>query len=157
MINIPYKLTMLMVNVLKSVEMFFIKAFHSHFERLLFKAYRRGGVIMNGTNPWDIQVKNKEFYNRVSNSGSLGLGESYVEGMWDCDDVVELTCRVMKHGIYRLYMNPWNRFLNFLECYFFNLQTKQQSWEVGLKHYDKGLLKIKYRKLKLYIYFHCIG
>ncbi|XP_035707368.1 cyclopropane-fatty-acyl-phospholipid synthase isoform X2 [Folsomia candida] len=61
-----------------------------------------------------------------------------MDGFWDAEDIVELTCRTMKNGIYRIYMNPWNRFLNFLECYFFNLQSKEQCWEVGQKHYDTG-------------------
>ncbi len=85
-----------------------------------------------------IQVKSKEFYTRVCNKGSLGIGESYMDGCFDCDDIVELTCRTMKNGIYKLYMHPWNRFLNFLELYFFNLQTKTQAFEVGEKHYDTG-------------------
>lgn len=65
---------------------------------------------------------------------------TYADGFWDAEDIVELTCRTMKNGIYRIYMNPWNRFLNFLECYFFNLQSKEQCWEVGQKHYDTGIL-----------------
>jgi cyclopropane-fatty-acyl-phospholipid synthase len=136
--GISYKLTMYLVNVVKAVELFFIKVFQSRFERICTRGYRKGGIILNGTNPWDIQVKDKEFYTRVVNQGSLGIGESYVEGMWDAEDIVEITCRTMKNGIYKQYLNPWNRFLNFMECYFFNLQTKQQAWEVGQKHYDLG-------------------
>jgi cyclopropane-fatty-acyl-phospholipid synthase len=61
-----------------------------------------------------------------------------MDGHWDAEDIVELTSRVMKNGIFKVYMNPYNRFLNFLECYFFNLQSKSQAWEVGEKHYDTG-------------------
>jgi len=120
------------------LELLFIKVFRSHFEAMCSKGYRKGGIIINGKNPWDIQVKDTGFYTRVINRGSLGVGESYVDGLWDTKDIVEMTRRTMKSKIYRHYLNPWNRFLHFLECYFFNLQTKEQAWEVGHKHYDLG-------------------
>lgn len=62
-----------------------------------------------------------------------------MDEQWDCDNITELTRKTMKNGVYRFYMNPWNRFLNFLELYFFNLQTKAKAWEVGQKHYDTGM------------------
>jgi hypothetical protein len=33
---------------------------------------------------WDITVNNDGFYSRVLRHESLGLGESYVDGWWDC-------------------------------------------------------------------------
>ena len=41
------------------------------------------GITLNGTNPWDIQVKNELFYNRVLTQGSLGFGESYHKTLLD--------------------------------------------------------------------------
>ena len=38
------------------------------------------GIKINGSNPWDIKVINPNFYNRVKAQGSLGLGESYMDG-----------------------------------------------------------------------------
>ena len=42
------------------------------------------GVEIDGPHPWDIQIHNDKFYSRVLGEGSLGLGESYMEGWWDC-------------------------------------------------------------------------
>ena len=38
------------------------------------------GVRIDGPDPWDIQVRDEGFYGRVMKDGSLGLGESYMEG-----------------------------------------------------------------------------
>ncbi len=41
-------------------------------------------VKIGGDRPWDIVVHNEGFYPRVLRQGSLGLGESYMDGWWDC-------------------------------------------------------------------------
>nr|MDA3789379.1 cyclopropane-fatty-acyl-phospholipid synthase [Desulfobacula sp.] len=42
-------------------------------------------IEINGTRPWDIQVHNAGFYERILSGGSLALGESYMDGWWDCE------------------------------------------------------------------------
>ena len=49
----------------------------------------RADVQLNGSRPWDIQVHDKHMYERVFTSWSLGLGESYMDGEWDCDALDE--------------------------------------------------------------------
>ena len=48
------------------------------------------GVTLNGHNPWDIQVRDDRFFARVLSAKNLGLGESYMEGWWDCERLDEL-------------------------------------------------------------------
>ena len=42
-------------------------------------------VQINGNRPWDIRIHNPNFYERVLSGGSLALGESYMDGWWDCE------------------------------------------------------------------------
>ncbi|MGB2688489.1 MAG: hypothetical protein WBC36_05855 [Desulfobacterales bacterium] len=42
-------------------------------------------ITINGDRPWGIQVYNEKLYPRVLAHGSLGLGESYMDGWWDCE------------------------------------------------------------------------
>src|SRR5688572_23930821 len=53
-------------------------------------------VIIDGDRPWDIRVHNEEFYPRAIADGSLGLGESYMDGWWDVERLDELTYRVLR-------------------------------------------------------------
>lgn len=49
------------------------------------------GSTINGPNTWDVQVHNDGFYKRVITEGTMGIGESYMDGWWDCErlDILE--------------------------------------------------------------------
>src|SRR6185369_2440934 len=54
---------------------------------------------IDGIRPWDIQVRDDRFYRRALLEGSMGLGESYMDGLWDCADLEELVHRFVTSGI----------------------------------------------------------
>ncbi|MGR5456219.1 cyclopropane-fatty-acyl-phospholipid synthase, partial [Vibrio alfacsensis] len=53
------------------------------FESMLSSA----DIKINGSRPWDIQVNDVAMFDRILADGSLGLGESYMEKMWECKDI----------------------------------------------------------------------
>ena len=53
-------------------------------------------VEINGSRPWDIKVHNEDLYNRVLSQGSLGLGEAYMDGWWDCEQLDEFFNKVLR-------------------------------------------------------------
>ena len=94
------------------------------------------GININGPHPWDIQVNDSQLFARIFKQGSLGLGESYIEGGWDCPRLDLFFERVIKANI----KNKLSKImiLKFIFLKFFNAQTKKKAREVGLKHYDLG-------------------
>src|SRR5207237_4168002 len=40
-------------------------------------------VVIDGGRPWDIRVNDQRMYQRVLRDGTLGVGETFVEGWWD--------------------------------------------------------------------------
>jgi cyclopropane-fatty-acyl-phospholipid synthase len=54
------------------------------------------GVTVGGDAPWDIQVHDPRTYTRVLRDGTLGVGESYVEGWWDCAALDQMIDRVTR-------------------------------------------------------------
>ncbi len=42
-------------------------------------------IKINGNRLGDIKVHNQKLYSRLLAGGSLALGESYMEGWWDCN------------------------------------------------------------------------
>ena len=52
-------------------------------------------IRINGARPWDIQVKNSGFFDRISFCGSIGLGESYMDGWWECPQLDEFIYRIL--------------------------------------------------------------
>ncbi len=94
-------------------------------------------VTMGGSRPWDIQVHDPHFHARVLAQGSLGLGESYIEGWWDAASLDGLLSRLLDaqleqrvHGVGEL----WDA----LRARVLNLQSRHRSLEVGERHYDLG-------------------
>jgi len=53
-------------------------------------------IQVDGDRPWDIQVHDARFFVRVLASGTLGFGESYMDGWWDCDALDEMCCRAIR-------------------------------------------------------------
>lgn len=109
------------------------KKLHKRLEHLLSFA----DVEINGHRPWDIYVNNEDFYFRVLQSGSLGLGETYMEGMWDSRQLDEFICRILKADLPSK-IHSFTDFFIFLQAIFMNLQTPGRSYAVGKRHYDIG-------------------
>ncbi len=95
------------------------------------------GIEINGANPWDIQVSNEDFFSRVMADGSLGLGESYVDGWWEARDLDGFVYRLLAGGA-REKVGTWRDVLAWLHAGLFNLQRKARAFEVGKRHYDLG-------------------
>ena len=94
-------------------------------------------IQINGPNPWDPQINNSGFFKRVLLHGSLGLGDSYVDGWWECQQIDELVNRIL-----RLPSNKSRRFtthlISRLRAALFNLQKESRAAQVGKQHYDVG-------------------
>jgi cyclopropane-fatty-acyl-phospholipid synthase len=96
------------------------------------------GIKINGSHPWDITVHNDGFYRRAITEGELGIGESYMEGWWDCPEIDQLICLITKAGLEKKIRQKLSIVLRLLKSRIFNLQSKRRAFEVGEKHYDLG-------------------
>src|SRR5262249_14162938 len=115
------------------------------FEQVLMTRYRAAvesllsgtDVALDGTHPWDIQVRDESFFRRVLARGSLGVGEAYMDGQWDCERLDEMLYRVFRSHAERhlpTFMQAWA----VLSARLFNPQSPSRSFKVGEHHYDIG-------------------
>jgi len=95
------------------------------------------GIQIDGPHPWDFQVHNQHFYRRVIAHGSLGLGESYMQGWWDVRDLDGLIYRLLMADLEERVLTL-DTLLEFLHARFFNLQKPTRAFDVGRHHYDMG-------------------
>jgi cyclopropane-fatty-acyl-phospholipid synthase len=65
-------------------------------ERLVPEIFASADVTVNGSRPWDIQVHHPHFYKRLAAGGSMALGESYMDGWWDCDALDQFFDRILR-------------------------------------------------------------
>ncbi|USE37735.1 cyclopropane fatty acyl phospholipid synthase [Endozoicomonas sp. SCSIO W0465] len=96
------------------------------------------GVGLNGSHPWDIQVHNPGFYQRVVQDGIVGLGESYMEGWWECERLDQLFTRLVEAHLNEKMPQQLSVLLSLIWARLANLQSRQRAWIVGEEHYDLG-------------------
>jgi len=96
------------------------------------------GIEVGGNNPWDISVHNEDFYSRVMTWGSLGLGESYMDGWWDCEQLDEFFYRVLRTDIESQVKQNWRLLANVVWARLFNMQSRKRAFQIGERHYDTG-------------------
>lgn len=108
-------------------------ALKDRLERLLASA----DVRLDGGRPWDIQVHRDAFYPRVLGQGSLGFGEAYMDGWWDCPALEQLLHRLLDARLDRRtrHVDDW---WAVLKARLLNLQRGHRAFEVGRRHYDLG-------------------
>lgn len=94
-------------------------------------------VGVNGSNPWDIRVHDPRFYARVLAEGSLGLGESYMDRLWDCDSLDQLFYRILSARL-DSQVNPKKDWIPLLKARVLNMQNPVRAYTVGRHHYDIG-------------------
>ena len=107
-------------------------------EMIIRKLLESADIEVNGTDPWDIQVHDNRFYNRVIREVELGLGESYMDGWWDCQAIDQFVNRALRARLDLQIKGNWKILLHVLRSKFLNLQTSARAFEVGEKHYDLG-------------------
>ena len=108
-------------------------ALGEYVQRLLARA----DVRVGGDRPWDITVHDNDFYARVLGHGSLGLGESYMDGQWDCPALDELLHRLLQAGLERRVRGA-EGWWSLVKARLVNPQRRSRAFEVGQRHYDLG-------------------
>jgi cyclopropane-fatty-acyl-phospholipid synthase len=94
-------------------------------------------IRVGGNRPWDMRVHHPATFDRILAQGSLGLGESYLDGWWDCDEVDELINRILRARLDEQVGRAGWLWAS-LKARLTNLQSPQRAWQVGEMHYDLG-------------------
>ncbi|MGH8371659.1 MAG: cyclopropane fatty acyl phospholipid synthase [Gammaproteobacteria bacterium] len=110
---------------------------HSRFKRKLIQLLEGTGIQLDGPEPWDIQIHDPRLYGRVLAHGSLGLGESYMDGWWDAEDLDGFIYRLLGADLDER-VHTWDDILHALHARLSNLQNPSRAFEVGQRHYDMG-------------------
>lgn len=93
-------------------------------------------VRLDGARRWDIQVRDESFIGRALMHGSLGVGESYMDGAWDCADLDGMLTRVLGARVDER-VRGWDDAWFALRARLVNL-PKRRAFEIGRRHYDLG-------------------
>src|SRR5262245_17282656 len=115
------------------------------YRKALTELLARAGIGVNGKQPWDIRVVDSRMFHRVLASGSLGAGESYMDGWWDCTQLDEMFRRFFTLQLDEQ-MPSWRQILATARARLFNVQSPEraitvveQPYYIGDEHYQRML------------------
>lgn len=95
------------------------------------------GLQINGDRPEDLRVHHPGFYRRVLTGRSLALGESYMDGWWDCESLDRFFFKLLRTRMVQQF-SPWNAVRALLQVSFCNPQSPKRARKVAKVHYDLG-------------------
>ena len=98
----------------------------------------RADIRINGARPWDPQVHDTRFWRRVALQRSLGLGEAYMDGWWDCVALDQFIARLLVHGGGGERQPRWRHLGQWLWQALVNRQSLRRAPTVARQHYDLG-------------------
>jgi cyclopropane-fatty-acyl-phospholipid synthase len=96
-----------------------------------------GDIRIDGDRPWDPQVNDPRFF-ELAFAGSLAIGEAYMDGLWDCDQLDELVCRIRRARLdarFRIGADGWR----VLKARLGNRQRASRAYRMGHRVYDAAL------------------
>ena len=116
-------------------------------ERILERIFSRADVCLqqglgdsaekaNDQRPWDIRVRDRRFFRKVLLGGSIGFGESYMDGWWCCVDVEELLYRLIRSNIERASGFVVSALALKAAALLMNRQTRRGAKQVAERHYN---------------------
>ncbi|MAT04521.1 MAG: cyclopropane-fatty-acyl-phospholipid synthase [Acidimicrobiaceae bacterium] len=109
----------------------------SYAARLIERWAGAADIRVGGDRPWDVRVLDERVYRRVLTTGTLGLGEAYMDGWWDCDAIDQMVEHAQDTGLasdLSTRLAP----LQAAGSAIHNQQSKRRAREVGRRHYDVG-------------------
>lgn len=95
-------------------------------------------VRLDGRRPWDLRLHRPGVLAEVARRGSLGFGEAYVRGDWDCDALDQLFTRLLRIGADRRLAAgaPLSAPLAALAARLVDPQSPRRSRRAVRHHYD---------------------
>jgi len=108
--------------------------------KVLRELFEEAGIAINRPNIWDIQIHDPKTYSEILSKWSLGMGESYMNGQWDCERLDEMLTKLLSYDINMRVQGVAKARLAFevMRARMLNLQSKDRAFQVGEQHYDIG-------------------
>jgi len=107
------------------------------YERAVGELLAGTDIKINGSRPWDIRVHDERFFQRLLAQGTLGAGESYMDGWWDCDQLDDMLTRILHSDVEKQLRSPRAMMLA-ITAHVINMQSRRRAFRVGKQHYDMG-------------------
>lgn len=110
---------------------------NSRLYRAMADLLGKAAIQINGSSPWDMQLKAGGVPERAFSKGNLGLGEAYMDGAWDTEELDEFFARLLRTRLTDQ-IRPLRLLGHALTAKLLNRQDIKRAKQVGEVHYDLG-------------------
>ena len=110
---------------------------NNYCKKQLERLFEPADISINGNRRWDMQIHQPLVFRRTITEGNLGLGEAYMDGWWDCEDLDEFFFRLLRSKADEKIVTPVNLIGKWIGKTI-NLQNPARAFTVGEKHYNTG-------------------
>ena len=98
----------------------------------------KADIVVGGSRPWDLQIHDDRVWPRLLRDGTLGAGESYVEGWWDTPALDQFIDHILRARFDDAIRESWPLVAHAVRARILNLQSITRSFDNGQHHYDIG-------------------
>lgn len=105
---------------------------------LIEELLKKADVTIGGSRPQDITVHDERLFNRVIRHGTLGLGESYMDGWWDANQLDVFIDKVLTAHLDKEIRINFASVSTIAKAFLANQQSYKHAFKVGEVHYDLG-------------------
>jgi cyclopropane-fatty-acyl-phospholipid synthase len=98
----------------------------------------KADIQVGGSRPWDLQVHDERLWARLLRDGTLGAGESYVDGWWDTPALDQFMDHILRARFDESLRENWTLVAQAVRARVLNLQSITRSFDNGQHHYDIG-------------------
>ncbi len=95
-------------------------------------------ITINGDQPWDIQVHDEQFYQRIMEGADMEFGDSYMDGWWDCEALDECVRRILEAHLDEKLKEDVKMLWHVARSRVLNRQKRARAAQVAQQHYDLG-------------------
>lgn len=106
-------------------------------ENAIRRQFEAADIRIGGNRPWDITVHDRRFFRRLVYSGSIGAGESYMDGWWDSPRIDQLAERLLRAGFLDEGAHPVARLVDAVRASWHHLFGKRFGPGVADMHYNQ--------------------
>lgn len=111
---------------------------HTTYKQAVEELLKQADIQLNGSRPWDLNVKDEGFYRRAIQDGSIGIGESYMAGQWDAEAIDELALKIIEAKLPSKVKQNAKLAGQLAFAKIFSTATPKKAFEIGQQHYDIG-------------------
>jgi len=100
------------------------------------RLFAESKIVVDGNRKHDITVNDDRFFVRVLAGGSLALGESYMEGWWDCENLDAFFGRIIAGGLEKRSAKQVRLLFDYALALIHNRQSVDKAPAHIQAHYD---------------------